>query len=123
VILLCAALAVQAQTLERAEAQRKARNYDEANKTFRALVAASPKNAEYRVRWGRLFLERFNRADASALFLEALSIQKDHAGALLGLALVAADSYESHAVDFAKKALASGSEISRGARAAGAAGA
>ncbi len=107
VLVLGAALAVQAQTLERAEALRKARNYEEANKAFRALVTANPKNAEYRVRWGRLFLERFNRVDSAALFQEALAIQKDHAGALLGLALVAADSYENRAVEFAEKALAS----------------
>src|SRR5579862_1404668 len=103
--MICGALA--AQTLERAEALRKARNYEEANNAFRALVNANPKNAEYRVRWGRLFLERFNRADAASLFQEALAIQKDNAGALLGLALVAADSYESRAVELAEKALAS----------------
>src|SRR5579862_9053641 len=104
---MCAALAAQAQTLERAEALRKAHNYEEANNAFRALVKANPKNAEYRVRWGRLFLERFNRADAASLFQEALAIQKDNAGALLGLALVAADSYENRAVELAEKALVS----------------
>jgi tetratricopeptide (TPR) repeat protein len=105
--MMCAALAVHAQTLERAEALRKARNYEEANNVFRALVAANPKNAEYRVRWGRLFLERFNRVDSAALFQEALAIQKDNAGALLGMALVAAENYENRAVEFAEKALAS----------------
>ena len=40
------------------------------------------------------------------MFQEALAIQKDNAGALLGMALVAADSYENRAVEFAEKALA-----------------
>ena len=60
---------------------------------LRTLVKAHPKNADYKVRWGRLLLERFNTADAADLFQEALEIKKDHAGALLGLALVAADGF------------------------------
>jgi tetratricopeptide (TPR) repeat protein len=59
------------------------------------------------VRWGRLFLERFNKAEAANLFQEALEIKKDHAGALLGLALVAADGFEGKAVELAELALQS----------------
>jgi len=46
-------------------------------------------------------------ADAVDLFNEALALKKDHAGALLGLALVAADNFESVAAGLAHKALAS----------------
>lgn len=93
------------QTPERAEALWKARRHREANDAFKALVNANPKNADYKVRWGRFFLARFQKADAAALFQEALAIRKDHPGALLGLALVAAEGFESKAVELAKQAL------------------
>ena len=41
-------------------------HYQEANDQFRALVKQNPKNADYRVRWGRLFLERFNPTKRTA---------------------------------------------------------
>lgn len=97
---------LQAQTLERAESLWKLHNYDAANSVFRDLVRSHPRNADYRVRWGRLFLERFNPAEAAKLFEEALIIKKDHAGALLGLAMVAADGFEVKAVEYAQQALA-----------------
>ena len=97
---------LQAQTLERAESLWKLHNYDAANTAFRDLVKTHPKNADYRVRWGRLFLERFNPAEAAKLFGEAITIKKDHPGALLGLALVAADGFEAKAVEYAEQALA-----------------
>jgi tetratricopeptide (TPR) repeat protein len=102
---ICVA-ALRAQSVERAEALWKAHDYQAANTAFRALVKISPKNPDYKVRWGRLFLERFNSAEAARLFEEALAIRKDHPGALLGLALVAADGFEAKAVEFAERALA-----------------
>lgn len=99
------AAAAHGQTLERAEALWKAGNYQSANDAFKTLVAANPKNPDYRVRWGRLFLERFNDQEAANLFQEALDIKKDHAGALLGLALVAADVFENKAVELATEAI------------------
>jgi tetratricopeptide (TPR) repeat protein len=99
--------ALHAQTLERAEALWKAHDYQAANSAFRQLVKSNPKNADYRVRWGRLFLDRFNSDEAAKLFEEAIAIKKDHAGALLGLALVAADGFEAKAVELAEQALAS----------------
>jgi tetratricopeptide (TPR) repeat protein len=95
-----------AQTLQQAEAFRAAGRYQEANTAFRALVAANPKNPEYRVKWGRLFLERFNKEEAANLFQEALEIHKDYPPALVGLALVAADGFDAKAVELAEKALA-----------------
>jgi tetratricopeptide (TPR) repeat protein len=94
------------QSLERAEALWKARNYQAANDAFRALVKAHPSNPDYKVRWGRLYLDHFQPRDAAQLFQEALVIQKDHAGALVGLALVAADDFEGKAVELAERALA-----------------
>jgi len=98
-------LSLHAQTLERAETLWKQQQYEAASAEFRALVAAHPKNPDYRVRWGRLFLERFNGIEAAKLFDEALQIKKDHPGALLGLALVAAEDFEGKAVELAQEAL------------------
>jgi tetratricopeptide (TPR) repeat protein len=97
---------LSAQTQDRAESLWRAHQYKEAGQIFESLVKANPKNADLKVRYGRLLLERFNAADAAALFQEALEIKKDHAGALLGMALVAADGFESKAAEFAQSALA-----------------
>ncbi|MBK5294257.1 MAG: tetratricopeptide repeat protein [Acidobacteriia bacterium] len=98
-------LALSRDAYLRAEGAWGLADYTDANNQFRAAVAAAPKNAGYRVRWGRLLLERFNRAEAATLFQEALEIDPKHAGAFLGLALVASEGYESKAVEFARKAL------------------
>ncbi|MEJ7607177.1 MAG: tetratricopeptide repeat protein [Bryobacteraceae bacterium] len=52
-------------------------------------------------------MERFNNADAQRLFQEALEIDPKHAGALLGMAVVASDGFDQKAVEFAAKALES----------------
>src|ERR1700681_3566266 len=44
----------------RAEGLWGLERYQDANDQFKLAVAAQPKNANVRVRWGRLFLERFN---------------------------------------------------------------
>ncbi len=90
----------------RAEGYWGLEQYRDANDQFRLAVQAEPKNAHYRVRWGRLFLERFQKADAAQLFQEALEIEEHNAGALLGLALAASENYEAAAVELAKRALA-----------------
>ncbi|HJZ98154.1 MAG TPA: tetratricopeptide repeat protein, partial [Candidatus Solibacter sp.] len=102
-----AANALLAQTLQQAEAMWKARDYQGANNAFRQLVANDPGNPDLKVRWGRLYLDHAQPNDAADLFAEALAIKKDHAGALLGLALVASQSFEARAIDLAKKALES----------------
>jgi tetratricopeptide (TPR) repeat protein len=97
---------VPAQTLERAEAFWKARRFQESNEEFRALVAKYPTNPDYRVRWGRLFLERSQPEEAAGLFQEGLELRKEHPGALVGLALIAADTFEGSAEKLASRALA-----------------
>jgi tetratricopeptide (TPR) repeat protein len=99
------ALILPAQTLDQAEALWKARRYVDANEVFKQLVAKHPENPDYRVRWGRLYLDHWQPVQAAGLFNEALAIKKDHAGAILGLALVAAEDFESRAADLAGKAL------------------
>src|ERR1039458_10246848 len=105
--MLCAAAALQAQTpaptLAQAESLWKQHRYEESKAAFEAVIAAHPRNAEYRVRFGRLFLERFNAPEAAKLFNEALEIEPQQADALLGLALVAADGFDAEASYFAHK--------------------
>ncbi len=103
--LLAAAVLLPAQTLQEAEALRKARRYADANEIFRVLVDKFPKNAEYRVRWGRLFLEHWQPPEATGLFNEALEIDKNYAPAYLGLALIAEENFEGHAEELTQKAL------------------
>lgn len=102
---------LSAQTIDQAESLWKQHRYSEANDTFRALVDAHPRSAAYRVRWGRLLLERFNKPDALQLFQEALKIDPNNAGAYLGIALVSAEGYENQAVEFAHKALAADAHL------------
>jgi tetratricopeptide (TPR) repeat protein len=104
-LLTLATCALSAQTLPQAEAQWRAHNYTAARDSFKALVAADPKNAEYRTRFGRLLLERFNTQDASDLFNEALGIKADYAPAMLGLAMVANQTFDNRAISMTEKAL------------------
>ncbi|MCU1237810.1 MAG: Tetratricopeptide 2 repeat protein [Candidatus Solibacter sp.] len=97
--------ALSAQTLDQAEQLWKQRRFKEANEVFKALEAREPKNPDYKVRWGRMMLEHAQPTDAADLFKEALEIKKDHAGALMGMALVSAENFEARAGELAKKAL------------------
>ncbi|MBV8820137.1 MAG: tetratricopeptide repeat protein, partial [Acidobacteriaceae bacterium] len=89
----------------RAEAAWGLERYKDSNEQFKIAVAESPNNPEYRVRWGRLFLERYNKDDAAKLFAEALEVDPNYAPAYLGQARVAAEGFSAKAVEFAHKAL------------------
>ena len=103
--LLACCFSLSAQTLDRAEALWKARRYQDANEVFKVLVAREPKNAHYRVRWGRLYLEHWQPGEADGLFNEAIAIDPNSAEAVMGKALVAEDSFEGEAAELAHKAL------------------
>lgn len=79
--------------------------YDEANDQFRLAVQQRPKSADVRTEWGRLYLEHYQPGDAAKLFEEAIELNKNDAAAYLGLAHVAAERFDSKAVDFAQQAL------------------
>ena len=98
-------LAAQHDHYLRAEGYWGLGMYQEANNQFREAVAQDDRNANYRVRWGRLMHERFNNTEAEKLFQEALQRDPKNAQAYLGLALVSADGYDSKAVKWAAKAL------------------
>ena len=83
------------------------RDYKAANDAFRAAIKLHPKDPKLRVRWGRMYLEHWQPADATDLFNEALEIDKEYAPAILGLALVAAEGFEGKASDLAERALKS----------------
>ncbi|HXJ41747.1 MAG TPA: tetratricopeptide repeat protein [Bryobacteraceae bacterium] len=88
-----------------AEALWKAGNFEGANNAFKALVAANPQSAPYRVRWGQLFAERFSPGEAVKLYEEALAIDPKYAPAYLHMAEVFAEEYNSKAKVAADKAL------------------
>ncbi|NUN03574.1 MAG: tetratricopeptide repeat protein, partial [Bryobacteraceae bacterium] len=90
----------------RAEGLWGLERFNEANDSFRAAVKASPDNAHYRVRWGQLYLERVQPADAIQLFTEALKLEPDNPRALLGIAEAAASNFNRSALELAQKALA-----------------
>jgi tetratricopeptide (TPR) repeat protein len=104
-LLILFAFSASAQSLQQAEAQWRAHNYAAARDAFKALVAADPTNPEYRTRFGRLLLERFNPSDASDLFNEAIAIRKDYAPAMLGLAMVADQTFDNRAIQMTEKAI------------------
>jgi len=105
------ALASSPDPFVRAEALFALRRFSEANDQYRQAVAAAPKNPDYRVAWGRLYLDREQKQDAADLFNEALALQPDHAGALLGLALAASEGFDQAAEQLALRALASNPKL------------
>src|SRR6476469_5603033 len=57
-------LAKSSNPAHKAEALWALGDFESANNEFKLAVAQQPKNPEIRTRWGRLFLERFNPAEA-----------------------------------------------------------
>jgi Flp pilus assembly protein TadD len=83
---------------------KDASDFKDANEQFRLALKEHPDGVEIRDRWGRFFLERYNRDEAEGLFQEALKLKKDDAGAYIGLALTASEGFSSKAIEFAEKA-------------------
>jgi cellulose synthase operon protein C len=65
-----------------------------ANELFRQAVAADPDAALPRVRWGRMFLDAGQTADALRLFQEALQIDAQDVGAQLAMASATAERFD-----------------------------
>src|SRR5690606_28605562 len=68
-----------------------------ANQSFRRAVAGSEGAVQARVRWGRLYLETHQDADALALFRETAEIDPEDVHAKLGMAHVYARRFEGEA--------------------------
>lgn len=90
--------------LDRAEGYWGIEDYNTANDQFRLAAEQNPDSAHVKVRWGRMFLDYHQPADAAQLFQEAQEIENT-AGALYGLALVASQGYEAKAIEFAQEAM------------------
>jgi len=94
-----------AQTIQQAEALWRAHDYVSATTAFDAALKANPKNAEYRVRFGQFFFERYYPDEAAKLFKEALELDPKNAQAYYGLARVYAEDFNPEAIAAADKAL------------------
>jgi Tfp pilus assembly protein PilF len=79
--------------------------WDQANEQFRLAAAQPDSPAVVKVRWGLLLHERFNDAEAAALFREALQKDSSNAEAYLALATVSAGSFSGQAAALAAKAI------------------
>ena len=76
-----------------------------ANESFREAVKLEPEDPDLRVRWGHLYIQSHQQAEAGALFQEALELDEDHVSAQLGMATVLASRFEGKAVELAQEAL------------------
>lgn len=76
-----------------------------ANERFREAVKLEPEDPDLRVRWGHLYIQSHQQAEAGALFQEALELDEDHVPAQLGMATVLASRFEGKAVELAQEAL------------------
>lgn len=76
-----------------------------ANAAFRDAAAAAPQDARVRARWGRLFLEVHQAADAEALFREALELAPELPEAHLGFAELSLGRFDPGVRDHAARVL------------------
>ena len=67
-------------------AAQKLERFQEANDLFREATTQDPKNTEAWADWGRLFLEKYDKANAASVFEDALKVNPNHPEALVGLA-------------------------------------
>lgn len=99
------ALTRSADAYDRAEGLWGLEEWEQANEQFRVATQSADSKALYKVRWGMLLHGRFNDIDAAGLFREALQKDPANAGALLGLAVTSADSFDGKAAEYAAKAI------------------
>ncbi|MGH8179131.1 MAG: tetratricopeptide repeat protein [Steroidobacter sp.] len=82
-----------------------------ANELFRRVVQSSKRAVQPRVRWGRLFLQTHQYADAVALFREALATFPNDVHAKLGLAHVFAERFDEQAKPLLEEVLQHDDEL------------
>jgi tetratricopeptide (TPR) repeat protein len=80
-------------------------DWEQAKKEFEIAIAQPKAPALWKVRYGRLFLERFNSKDALDLFTDALKQDPGNAEAYLAMAMESAESYDAVAQEYAAKAI------------------
>ena len=94
-----------------AEAYWAVGSFQSANEHFRESVKTQPDDPDARVRWGYLFLETHNPAEAAKLFDEALKIDETHLAAKLAKAVVLSNRFEGAAAKLAKEVLAADPDL------------
>ena len=85
--------------------QRDPQLFKDALRAFDEAIAADPRHEGARVELGRLFLEKYNGAEARTAFADALRINPKNADALVGMAELLDFDHLPGAVDSARKAL------------------
>ena len=98
-------LAQARDAYSRAEGFWGLEQWQQANDEFRVATQPADSDPKYKVRWGMLLHERFNNSEAADLLHEALSKDPTNASAYLGLAIISADGFDGHAIDYAAKSL------------------
>jgi tetratricopeptide (TPR) repeat protein len=78
--------------------------HEEAVKIFEAALEAYPEDPYVRIRFGQLFLSRFNRSEAVKLISEALELDKTNATGMMALARILSRGFDAKAADLAKAA-------------------
>ena len=76
-----------------------------ANDRFREVIKLAPDDPDLRVRWGYLYIDSHQQAEAGDLFQEALVLDENHVPAQLGMATVLASRFEGKAAELAQEAL------------------
>ncbi len=89
----------------RAEAHWMLGDLKAANQGFREAVRLDPENPDLRVRWGHLYVDSHQDAEAAALFEEALEIDGEHVPARLGMARVLSTRFDGKAIEAVRATL------------------
>lgn len=104
-------LSVTSNPLTRAEATWQLGDIQRANRLFREAVQLNERSVQPRVRWGWLFLETHQYADAMNLFSEALELFPNDVYAKLGMAHVYAERFEGEARTLIEQVLGENDEL------------
>ena len=91
--------------LRSARASRALNRVEDAQSFFRDAIGLAPSDPRVNTEWGLLFLEKYNKAEASKSFQEALKTNPEYGPALVGMAQTLDDENPPQAVQFAQRAL------------------
>jgi tetratricopeptide (TPR) repeat protein len=78
--------------------------FEEAKADFEKALEAYPEVPNVRIRYGLLFWNRFNKAEAVKLISEALELDKTNATGMMALAKILSKGFDAKAADLAKAA-------------------
>lgn len=93
------------ESVRAARAARALGRFEDANAFFRDAIAQAANDPAVNTAWGELFLEKYNRQDASRSFQAAIKADAAYGPAQLGLARAVADDNPPAAAKLAQRAL------------------